>query len=48
VPVASDHTVSDVFAVLRACEYELAGIGRGLRRVLAGWCLVVPDDSLRA
>ena len=33
---------------LRACEYELAGTGGVVRRVLAGWLLVVPGDSLRA
>ena len=34
--------------VLRACEYELAGIGRALGRVLSGWYLAAPGDSLRA
>jgi hypothetical protein len=29
----------------RACEYGFAGTGHVLRRVLPGWCLVVPGDS---
>jgi hypothetical protein len=33
---------------LRACEYELADTGHVSGRVLPGWCLVAPGDSLRA
>ena len=33
---------------IRACEYGVADSGCLLGRVLPGWCLAVPGDSIRA